>query len=256
VSFHASAPWVVLCAALTLAGCERSGAHRPPPIRVAAAADLTAAFGELGRDFERATGQQLTFSFGSTGLLARQLAQGAPFDVFVAAGASFVDDVVAAGACDGATRRPYARGRLALWSKRGRVEPARSVAELSQPRFTRVAIAHPEHAPYGRAAREALSGAEVWDEIAPRLVFGENVRQALQFAESGNVEAALVALALVIHDGENPWVLVPERLHRPIDQVLVVCRHGTNRAGAEAFARHVTSEEGREVMDRFGFLPP
>ncbi|MBM4363296.1 MAG: molybdate ABC transporter substrate-binding protein [Deltaproteobacteria bacterium] len=247
-----------LLAALALIACRRGAppdAHRAP-IRVAAAADLTLAFEELGRDFERRTGRPVVFSFGSTGLLAKQLREGAPFDVFAAANVSFVDEVVAAGACDGATRAPYARGRIAVWTKRGGVAPPATVGDLGDARFRRIAIANPEHAPYGQAAKQALERVALWDAVAPRLVLGDNVRQAFQFAETGNAETALVALALVVNDRENPWFAVDEAMHRPIEQALAVCTRGENREGGDAFARFVNSEDGRAVMRRYGFLLP
>jgi molybdate transport system substrate-binding protein len=248
---------VAMVVATHALGCKSERPEDPaPPVRVAAAADLTVAFEELGGAFERQTGQRVTFSFGSTGLLAKQIGEGAPFDLFAAANVTFVEEVVMAGACDGATRAPYARGRIVLWTKRGGVTPPGDLTELADPRFRRIAIANPEHAPYGQAAKEALEQAGVWSVVQPRLVFGENVRQTLQFAETGNVEAAIVALALVAADRDDPWIPIEETLHRPIDQALVVCTRGAQRQGGESFARFVGSEPGRAVMRRHGFLLP
>jgi molybdenum ABC transporter molybdate-binding protein len=190
------------------------------------------------------------------GLLAKQIREGAPFDLFAAANVSFVENVVTAGACDAATKAPYARGRIALWTKRGSVTPPAGLSDLGEARFRRIAIANPEHAPYGQAAKQALEDAGLWHAVEPRLVFGENVRQTLQFGETGNVEAAIVALALVVHDRDNPWILIDEASHRPIDQALVVCTRGSRRDGGEAFARFVSSDLGRAVMRRYGFLLP
>lgn len=254
---HAFRALLLLVALSVTGACTgESKSATVAPVRVAAAADLALAFEELGRDFERQTGHSVTFSFGSTGLLAQQLRAGAPFDVFAAANVSFVDDVVAAGACDGATKAPYARGRIAVWTKRGSVAPPAAFEELADRRFTRIAIANPEHAPYGQAAKQALQQARIFRTVESRLVLGENVRQALQFAETGNVEAAIVALALVVDDHDNPWLLVDERRHRPIDQALVVCNHGESREGGSSFARFVNAEPGRAVMRRYGFLLP
>jgi molybdate transport system substrate-binding protein len=239
----------------TLVACG-SGDAAPPPIRVAAASDLSRAFEELGGHFERQTGQRVVFTFGSTGLLSQQLRAGAPFDLFAAAQASYADDVIAAGACDGATKAPYARGRIVVWTKRGGVRPPRSLAELADARFKHVALASPEHAPYGRAAKEALMRAGVFVALEGRLVLGENVRHALQQAESGNAEAAIVALSLVALDRDNPWLLVDEAEHAPLEQALVVCTRGARRDGGEAFARFVSSSEGREVLRRHGLLLP
>lgn len=248
---------LVLLAMLVSSGCRRApSAAERTPVRVAAAADLSVAFEELGRRFEQHTGRPVVFSFGSTGLLAKQLREGAPFDVFAAANVSFVDEVVKAGACDGATKAPYARGRIAVWTKRGTIPPPATLADLGDARFRRIAIANPEHAPYGQAARQALEQAGVWKAAEPRLVLGENVRQTLQFAETGNVDAAIVALALVANDRDNPWFIIDEAMHRPIEQALVVCTHGESRAGGDVFAHFVSSAEGRAVMRRFGFLLP
>lgn len=251
-----------LLALVALAGCREPASTEPArsqsqaPVRVAAAADLTTAFEELGRAFERRTGRTVTFSFGSTGLLARQLQEGAPFDLFAAANASFVDQAVAAGACDGSTKTPYARGRIAAYTRRGGPTPPARLEDLADDRFRRIAIANPEHAPYGQAAREALESLGLFGRVEPRLVLGENVRQTFQFAETGNADVAIVALSLVMEDRENPWLLIDDALHRPIDQALAVCVHGANREGGEAFAAFVASEEGRAVMRRYGFLLP
>lgn len=248
---------LILLAALAMQGCQKKApSSAQAPVRVAAAAVLTFAFEELGQAFEQQTGRPVVFSFGSSGLMAAQLRQGAPFDIFAAANVTFVDEVVAAGACDGATQAPYARGRIALWTRTSGVEPPTHVTDLSNERFARIAIANPEHAPYGLAARQSLEHAGLWSSIKPRLVLGENVRQTFQFAETGNAEAAIVALALIINDRENPWTLIDEDLHRPIDQALVVCKHGANRDGGIAFARFVNSEQGRAIMRSYGFLLP
>ena len=247
------AAWTVSAIALS-AGCA---AKEPAsaPVRVAAASDLAAAFSELGRDWERATGKRVAFTFGSTGLLARQIKERAPFDVFAAASSQFVEEVVRAGVCDPARRAPYGRGRVALYTKERGSLPD-SLATLRDARFRRVAIANPEHAPYGKAAREALLHAGVWDELAPRIVYTENVRQAYQLARSGEVEAALVALALVIGEPEGTHLALEEQLHTPIEQELIACTAGANREGGHAFAAFVGSAHGREVMRRYGFLLP
>lgn len=252
---------VLIVLAVGGVGCSRkdtTGAAptEKTPIRVAAAADLTFAFEALAKEFEKQTGERVSFSFGSTGLLAKQVGDGAPFDVFAAANVSFVDDVVASGACEGTTKAPYARGRIAAWTKRGALSPPTALADLADARFKRIAIANPEHAPYGQAAKQAMEQAGIWKTVEPRLVLGENVRQTLQFGESGNVEAAIVALALVVNDRDNPWFLIEESLHKSIDQALVVCSRGARKADGARFARFVNSEAGRDVMRSYGFLLP
>lgn len=225
-----------------------------PPLRIAAASDLSAAFAEVAAAFEARTGQRATVTFGSSGLLARQLREGAPFDLFAAADGRFVDDAIAAGACDPATRAPYASGSLVLWSRTGGVRPAADLAELADERFVRIALAQPEHAPYGLAAKEALEAAGLWDALRPRLVFGENARGTLQLAESGNAEAALVARSLA-SPGIGAWVEVDRSLYRAPEHVLAVCRHGAAPAGARAFAAFLRGAEGAAILARHGFAP-
>ena len=134
-------------------------------------------------------------------------------------------------------------------------EPMETVEDLLTPEVRRVAIANPEHAPYGVAARQALQTAGVWEAVEPRLVLGENVRQALQYAETGNVDAALVPLSLsVASDGK--WTLVPEALHTPIDQALGVVAGGPRQAEARDFAAFITGPQGQAVLQEYGFMPP
>ncbi|HVW30108.1 MAG TPA: molybdate ABC transporter substrate-binding protein [Polyangiaceae bacterium] len=236
-----------------------TGCHAPAdrrPFTVAAASDLTAAFGEIGGAFAAKTNVHPTISFGSTGLLAKQLTQGAPYDVFAAANESYVEQAVAAGACDGATKSLYARGRLVVWWPASVAAPPAALADLADPRFVHVAIANPEHAPYGRAAEQALARAGVLDAVRPKLVFGENVRQTLQSAETGNADVAIVALSLAIGDEKGAYLPVEQRFHDPIDQAMVVCRHGQNAELGKEFVDFVASKPGRAIMQRYGFLLP
>lgn len=249
----------LLIGALVLSACksDSSSGSSKQAIKVAAAADLAFAFKEVGKEFEAKTGHPVTFTFGSTGQLAKQISEGAPYDVFAAANVSFVDEVVKADACDGATKAMYARGRIVVWSqKSGGVEPPKALADLTDGRFVKIAIANPEHAPYGRAAKEAMETAGLWSALQPKIVFGENIQQTLQFAQTGNTEVAFAALSLAIVSEEGTYLLVDEALHKPIDQALVVCKRGNNTAVATQFAAFVSSEQGRAIMKRYGFLLP
>lgn len=247
VSFAAT----LAAAALPLSCHDAPGKHGAP-VQVAAAADLTLAFEELGKVFEASTGQRVTFSFAASGSLAQQLGQGAPFDVFAAANAAFVDSAVRAGACDGASKALYARGHLVAWSKQGGVVLG-TLADLQKPELKHIAIANPEHAPYGKAAREALVHAGLWSALESKIVIADNVRQALQFAQTGNADVALVALSLVARDSAGHRLSIDPALHAPIEQTLVVCRHGKNSEGGRAFAALVNSPEGQKLLERYGF---
>jgi molybdate transport system substrate-binding protein len=234
---------------LLVLGC--GGGKKPAPIKVAAASDLTFAFAELGKAFRAKTGSPVVFSFGSSGQLAKQIEQGAPFDLFAAANVTFVDETIQAGACDPATKASYAQGRIVLWGPK--LSPATTPRDLTQARFVKIAIANPEHAPYGQAAKQALQAAGVWDAVAPKLVYGENIKQTMQFAQSGNAEAAIVALSLAIVDHQGSFAPIDPSLYQPLDQALVVCKHGRNPAGARDLAAFVASPEGRAIMSRYGF---
>lgn len=231
-----------------------------PPLKVAAAADLSRAFADLGAAYEKKTGQRVVLSFGSTGLLAKQISQGAPFDVFAAANVSFVDDVVKDKACIGETQTLYARGQIVAWVRKGTPKPA-TLFELHEPRFSKIAIANPEHAPYGQAAKQALTKVGAWSSVSTKVVYGENVQQTLQFAQSGNADVAIVALSLAVVAPEGDYLPIDPTLHEPLDQALVVC-HGAPEAkgarenDARAFVAFVGSEPGRAVMRRYGFLLP
>lgn len=233
------------------------GARKGEPLRVAAAADLALAFKDVGAAFEKESGKHVDFSFGSTGLLAKQISEGAPFDVFAAANLSFVDDVVNAGACLGDTKALYARGQIVLWSRDPQHLP-KSIEDLKDPKYAKIAIANPEHAPYGRAAREAMTKAGVWETVQGRMVYGENVQQTLMFARSGNADLTIVALSLAATSPGN-YVPIDPSLHAPLDQALVVCKGGSKGLKANearSFIAFVGSAPGRAIMRKYGFLLP
>jgi molybdate transport system substrate-binding protein len=258
-----------LTAALTIAGAgcsagtDRTASDAPAgaPLVVAAAADLAPAFTLLGERFEAATGVGVVFDFGSSGRLAQQAVAGAPFDLYASASAEYVDRVLAAGVGDPATRSTYAIGRLTLWSRADRWGGWGSLDEmLDDPAITTVAIANPEHAPYGRAARQSLEALGRWDAVRERLVFGDNVADTQRVASTGDADVALVALSLALaadERGEGRWLLVPEELHAPLRQDLLVLTDDADRAAlARRFVELVASEEGRAVMRRYGFVLP
>jgi molybdate transport system substrate-binding protein len=199
--------------------------------------------------FERATGRQARFVLGASGMLARQIEQGAPYDVFLSANERFVTDLAASGRLLPDSVRVYAYGRLGLWSKNGSF---RRLEQLRDARMVHLAIANPANAPYGAAARELLRRAGLWEEIESRVVYGENVRQALQFAESGNADAAITAWSLVYDRG---GVLLPEGGEAPIRQAGGVVAGRPDEAAARRFLDLLGSEEGRKILAGHGFEP-
>lgn len=247
---NAAAVWFLVAAL----GCAKPQVSSDEPLKVAAAADLSNAFKEVGEAFEKKTGKKVTFSFGSTGLLSKQIKEGAPFDVFAAANVSYVDDLIAAKAAVADSKAMYARGRIVLYTANG-AAPVEKLAELADGRIKKVAIANPEHAPYGKAAEQALAKAGLLEAVKPKLVFGENVLQAMQFAESGNAEVAIVALSLAL-PAKGKYTEIDTALHEPIEQALAVCEQSKQKASAQEFIGFVNGEEGRAIMKRNGFLLP
>ena len=221
-------------------------------LTVAAASDLTPAFEELGRAFEAAHKTKVVFVFGSTGLLTRQIENGAPMDLFAAANISYIDQLEQKGLIIPDSKVVYARGRITLWTRSDSNLRLENIADLGRPEVQRRAIANPDHAPYGLAAKQALESVGIWERIRPKLVYGDNIRQTFQFAETGNVEVAIVALSLSIQS-RGRWTLIPEELHQPIDQALAIMKTTKNEPAARAFAAFVASPQGREVMKKYGF---
>jgi molybdate transport system substrate-binding protein len=238
-------------------GCagRGGGTNGADEIVVAAAANLTDAFGELGRRFKARTGVRVTFSFGATADLARQIENGAPFDVYAAADTAHVDGLAREGLLTEGTRAVYARGRLVVWTPPGSGLQLERVEDLAGARVSRVAIAKPDVAPYGQAAVESLRALNVWAQVEPKVVYAQSVAQAKQWAATGNADAALLPRSLV-GEGEGKAVEVEGRLHAPIDQALAVVRASKKQDEARRFVEFVLSEEGQAVLKSFGYDAP
>lgn len=247
----------LLLAAVALSCACRDGRTpaAAPELTVAAASDLAPAFEEIGREFEASQKTKVVLVFGSTGLLTRQIENGAPFDVFAAANVAYIDQLEQKGLIVAGTKRIYARGRIAMWTRGDSALNLEKIEDLTRPEIKRIAIANPDHAPYGQAAREALETARLWETVRPKLVYGDNIRQTLQFAETGNVEVAIVARSLTVQS-KGSWVLIPEELHKPLDQGMGVIRDTKNEQAARAFIEFVNGEKGREIMGKYGFAFP
>lgn len=244
-----------LLLALFLLGTGCAPLSAPSPLTVAAAADLQFAFAEMGALFQQETGQRVTFVFGSSGHLAQQIANGAPVDAFAAANVRYIDELTAQGRTIADTQQVYALGRIVLASRKGAGLPLGELSDLARPEVKRIAIANPEHAPYGLAAKEALTAVGIWEKVRPKLVYGESVRQALQFVQTGNAEAGLVALSIA-GVPEITYSLVDERLHAPIQQSMAVVRGTKQEGAARRFLELVNGPRGRSIMQKYGFTVP
>src|SRR5215471_222567 len=216
---------------------------------VGAASDLGPLSGKLAAAASKPVGVPIRFTLASSGELAQQIANGAPFDVLLSASESYVSDAAKKGLIDPSTVLVYAYGRVAVWSKTGSV---RSLDDLRKASVLHIAIPDPQHAPYGIAAREALEKSGLWKTIEPKIVYGENVRQALQFAESGNADAVITSWTLLRGRG----TLVPQELHAPIRQTGGVVKSSPQPDAARTFLKFLTSSEGKKILMDDGLFPP
>ena len=221
-------------------------------INVAAAANLTDAFAELGKQFTTQTGIRVVYSFGSTADLAKQIENGAPFDLFAAADVEHVDGLNHKGLLVHGSQALYARGRLVLWTPPGSRITLDRIDDLRLTDVERISIAKPDVAPYGRAAVEALKALNLWTEVEPKVIYGQNVSQAKQYAATGNAEAAFIPRSLIKAD-EGHAIEIDERLHQPINQALAVIKASEKPEPARRFAAYVLSPEGQALLERYGY---
>jgi len=245
---------------VTQAPATQTSGPSPATLTVSAASSLTAAFTEIGKLYEAETGDTVLFNFGASGSLAQQIEQGAPVDLFASANVGFVDELELKGLLLPGTAQKYARGQIVLWTRSDNPVKLERIEDLAQPAIGKVAIANPDRAPYGFAAREALKAAGAWEAVQPKIVIAETIQQTHQYAETGNVDAAIGALSLSVPaaTGGKPgrYVVVPQELYTPLDQALAVIKGTKNEAAARAFAAFITGTQGREVLQKYGFTVP
>jgi molybdate transport system substrate-binding protein len=232
-----------------------------PELVVAAAADLSTALKEIGDNYEKKTGVKVKLSFGASGALTQQIQNGAPFDLFFSADMEYPRQLIASRDADAASLYQYAVGKLVLWV------PADSTLDvehkgmnvLLDPSVKKIAIANPQHAPYGRAAVAALKHTGVYDQVADRLVLGENVSQAAQFVESGNAQAGFVALAHAVAPGmrgKGKYWEVPVDAYPPLAQGVIVLSHSQHKKEAAEFLEYIKTKEVAELLRKYGFTLP
>jgi molybdate transport system substrate-binding protein len=226
-------------------------------IRVAAAADLKFAMTEMAAEFEKQTGTSVLVTYGSSGNFFSQIQNGAPFDLFFSADIDYPRKLEAAGLAEPGTLYEYAMGRLVIWTPvHSKLDVVRlGLQVLLDASVQKIAIANPEHAPYGRAAVAALQKAGIYESVKAKLVFGENISQAAQFVQSGNAQAGIIALSLTVSpamkDGKQ-WE-IPADMHPAIVQGAMVLKNAKDKEAARAFLNYVKSEKGRATMARYGF---
>jgi molybdate transport system substrate-binding protein len=227
-------------------------------LTIAAAADLKFAMDEIVAAFKQAhPGATVEVIYGSSGKFHAQVRQGAPYDLFFSADIAYPQMLAKEGLA-GSEVRPYAFGRIVLWSK-SRDAGRMKLADLADPSIRKIAIANPRHAPYGKRAEEALRAAGIWDRVQPRLVMGENVAQAAHYVQSGNADIGIIALALALNKelaAMGNHALIDDRLHAPLEQGFIVTRRAAGNPLAAQFAGFISSAAGRKLMAAYGFVLP
>lgn len=233
---------------------------RGKEIRIAAAADLNFAMSELSEKFEKQTGTRVNVTYGSSGNFFSQLQNGAPFDLFFSADIAYPKKLESAGLTEPQTLYEYAIGRIVIWTRAdAKVDVSKEGwKSLLDASVEKIAIANPEHAPYGRAAVAAMQKAGVYESAKAKLVYGENISQAAQFVQSGNAQAGIVAKSLAVspamRDGKR-WE-IPADMHPALEQGAVILKNAKNRDAARAFLEFIKSPPGRAILTDYGFEDP
>lgn len=231
---------------------------RAEKITIAAASDLKFAMDEIIYGFNKTQpGHEIAVVYGSSGKFHTQIRQGAPYDLFFSADIDYPRELAGMGLAASAVK-PYAIGRIVLWSN-VRDASKMTIASLNDAKIIRIAIANPKHAPYGKRAEEALQASGLWGSLQSKLVFGENISQAAQYVQSGNAQAGIIALSLALlpeFAKNGGYYLIPDNLHKPLEQGYVITKQGANKPLAKQFSDYIGSKESRGIMKKYGFMLP
>ena len=226
--------------------------HSTKKITVSASSNLIEAFDHLRVPFQKKTGIQVIYNFASSGKLSQQIEHGAPVDVFASADLSYIARLVKKNIIDPDSVKSYASGRLACYSLQADLVPS-NLEELDPASIERIAIANPEHAPYGVIARTVLKKINLWDRLQNRLILTDNVRQALTYVETGDVSVALLPLSLVINLKKGAYSVISESKHEPLIQSIGIVNETARKEEAQTFVNFVISNEGQSILGKFGY---
>jgi molybdate transport system substrate-binding protein len=224
-------------------------------LTIAAAADLVIAFKEIGDLYEKNTGDKLKLIFSSSGTAREQIENGAPYDVYASANIKFVDDLIEKDKIIADTKELYAIGRVGVATKVGSPLQVKEVSDLLKTDFKKIAMANPEHAPYGLAAKQALESLGLWEKLKDKMVYGKDIQDTLTLIKSGNVEAGFISLSVVNKDEVN-FLLIDDKMHQPLKQAMAVVKGTKLEKEARNFIKFVNGEQGREIMKKYGFVLP
>ena len=230
-------------------------------ILIAAASNLRFAMHEICHDFQESNPSiQTKVSYGSSGNFFAQIKQGAPFDIFFSADATYPELLEKEGLTANEMQKIYAVGEIVLWfPNESKVDPEKGLQAIISPRVTKLAIANPRHAPYGRAAEESLRYYGLWERVKGKLIYGENISQTAQFVHTGAADAGIVALSLAIspkmlHEGRY-WI-IPDESHSDIEQIYVVLKKGKENKSIRKFLDFIHGKRGGNILSRYGFVIP
>lgn len=227
-------------------------------ITVAAAADLKFAMDEIVTGFKQShPGNVVEVIYGSSGKFHTQIQQGAPYDLYFSADINYPRELAKKGLAASEVI-PYAFGRIVLWSN-SMDATKMTMASLSDPKISRIAIANPKHAPYGKRAEEALKASGLWDALQTKFVYGENIAHTAQFVQTGNAQVGIIALSLAVNPElakKGGYYLIPEKLHNPLEQGYVITKRAATKPLARQFAEYMGSKPARSVMTKYGFVLP
>jgi molybdate transport system substrate-binding protein len=261
--------WIAALVAIQW-GCKRSDTSTGPAaatqpqrqLNVAAAADLKFALDDIAAQYrQQHPNLNLQITYGSSGNFYSQLTNKAPFDLFLSADVGYVDKLIAAGSANKGSKFVYGIGRIVLWvPDDSKLDiGGHGLKSLLDPDMKKIAIANPQHAPYGRAAEAALKNEGVWDSVQPKIVLGENIAQTAQFAQSGAVDAGIVALSLALSPGmknSGKYYQIPQSDYPPLEQAGVILSWVQDPTAAEAFRKFLVGAESRQILGRYGFGLP
>ncbi len=229
-------------------------------IKVAAAADLTFVFKDVASQFEKQTESKIELTYGSSGNFFAQIQNGAPFDLFFSADIGYPEKLEAAGLIEPGTIYEYASGKIVIWVPNGsKLNLSRGLATLLDSGIRKIAIANPQHAPYGVAAVAAMRHAGVYDKIKSKLVLGENISQTAQFVQSGNADVGIFALSLALAPAmknAGRYVEIPATDYPPIIQAAVILKSSRNKQLANLFMKFMKQPDTVALMARYGFSIP
>ena len=249
----------LLAVVLTISSCLAAPCHAQQ-LTVAAAADLQFAMQDIADRFQKETGKTVKVVYGSSGNFLQQIQNGAPFDIFFSANLDYAKKLDTAGLTVPGSFYEYATGKLVLWVPgSSKLDLGRGLRILTDPSVQKLAIANPEHAPYGQAAVAALRAEGIYESISPKLVLGENISQAASFVLTGAADAGLVALSLAVSPNmkeKGRYVPVPDADYPPIRQACVILKSSPNQALAQSFLRFLRTPAMANVLKSYGFEIP